>query len=271
MESAREILRVFREAGEINVVRIASILVVAWILLLMDQKLIPRLARKLPGRLRVHLLALVPLLRLTIIVVAIVLVILRLVEPTVENMVVLFAFVGVGVGFAVKDYAASIVAGTVTLYEMPYRPGDWITVDGVYGKVKSLEFRAVHLVTPDDTLVIVPHKRLWDSTIHNANSGTTKLQCVAHFHVSSNHDGPRLRRRLHDVALTSPYVQLAHEPKVVSEQTPWGTHYRVRAYPMDPDQQFTLLTDLTERGNAAIAQLGIEFASAPVAAPTQRA
>lgn len=266
MEPAEEILRVFREFGEINVVRIALIIAAATVLLVIDQRLLPRLARKLPGKLRFHVLALVPLIRLTIIVAAAVLVLLRLIKPSVQNMVALFGFLGVGLGFAVKDYVASIVAGTVALYETPYRPGDWIRVEGVYGEVKSLEFRAVHIVTPDDTLVIIPHKKLWDTVIHNANNGSSKLQCVADFYVTPDHDGARLRSRLRDVALTSPYVQLAHEPKVVSEATPWGTRYRIRAYPMDPDQQFAFITDLTERGNAAIARLGVCFASPAVAA-----
>lgn len=266
MGSADSVLQVFREVSEINFVRIVIIVVVAWALLVIDQKLLPRIASRLPGKVRIHLFALVPLIRLMVLVVAGVLIFLRLIDPTGENIVILLGFLGVGIGFAVKDYVASIVAGTVALYEMPYRPGDWITVDGVYGEVKSLEFRAVHILTPDDTLVIVPHKKLWGTLIHNANNGTTRLQCVADFYVKPDHDGPKLRRRLRDVALTSPYVQLAYDPQVISRQTPWGTHYKIRAYPLDPNQQFTLITDLTERGNSAISRMGAEFAEPAVSA-----
>lgn len=46
---------------------------------------------------------------------------------------------------------------------------------------------------------------------------------------------------------------------------PWGTHYRIRAYPMDPRQQFRFTTDLTIRGKAALAEAGIEFCAAPFA------
>ncbi len=262
METAESILRVFREAGEIDVIRILLILAAAWVLLLIDQKLLPRVARKFPGKLRVHLLAIVPTIRLLVIVAASIMVLRRIVEPSVENMVALFGLLGVGIGFALKDYAASLIAGTMALYERPYRPGDWITIDGVYGEVKSIEFRAVHIVTPDDTLVIIPHSKLWSGLVRNANNGSTKLQCVASFYLDPNHDGTAVRRRLHDVALTSPYVQLAHRVLVVGEETPWGTHYRVRAYPMDPDQQFTFITDLTVRGKAALAALGVPFATA---------
>jgi small-conductance mechanosensitive channel len=33
-------------------------------------------------------------------------------------------------------------------------------LDGAYGEVKLVGLRAVHLVTPDDTEVIIPHARL---------------------------------------------------------------------------------------------------------------
>ena len=262
MESVETILGLFRDMGEIDLVQIAFILLVAWVLLVIDQRLLPSVAQRLPGRLRVHVFALIPTIRLLILVGTAVLVVRRIIEPTAENTIAIFGLLGVGLGFALKEYATSLLAGTTALYEMSYRPGDWITVDGVYGEVKSLEFRAVHIVTPDDTLVIIPHRKLWDSLIHNANSGSTKLQCVARFWVDPNHDGAVVRRRLKDVALTSPYTQLRYEPVVVSEDTPWGSRYRIRAYPMDPAQQFLYITDLTERGRCALGELGITLLTA---------
>lgn len=51
-----------------------------------------------------------------------------------------------------KDYVSSLLAGIVTPCEMPYRLGDWITVEGVDGEVKSIGMRALEIVTPDDTV-----------------------------------------------------------------------------------------------------------------------
>ncbi|MFN2312516.1 MAG: mechanosensitive ion channel family protein [Spirochaetia bacterium] len=262
MEAANNVVGLFREFGEINLVRIALIIAGAWVLLIVDQRVLPKIARPLPGKIRVLLLALVPTIRLVIIISAAVLVLGRLLEPTLENMVALFGLLGIGLGFAIKDYAASLIAGTFALYETPYRPGDWITVDGVYGEVKSIEFRTVNIVTPDDTLVLIPHSKLWDSLIHNANNGSIKLQCVANFYIDPNHESDAVRLRLRDVALTSPYTQLKYPPVVVASETPWGTHYRVRAYPLDPYQQFAFVTDLTERGKAALRELGVSCAMA---------
>lgn len=104
-------------------------------LIIVIQKLFPRIAVKLGGKPRFYILASVPLLRLIIIVVTIIVVVPILVEPSFENMVAIFGALGLALGFAFKDYANSLIAGIVTLYEMPYRPGDWIEVDGQYGEI----------------------------------------------------------------------------------------------------------------------------------------
>ncbi len=57
-------------------------------------------------------------------------------------------FIGVGLGFALKDYAGSLIAGTVSLYENRYRPGDWVSIDGAYGEVQSINLRTLSILTP---------------------------------------------------------------------------------------------------------------------------
>lgn len=262
MEFQDTIVTVFRDAGDIALVQVAAIVVIAWGVLLIDQKVLPAIAKRLPGRVRVYVLSAIPLIRLIVLVTASLLIVRRIIDPTFENMVALLGIVGVGLGFALKDYAGSLIAGTVSLYENPYRPGDWVTIDGAYGEVQSINLRSVEILTPDDTRVIIPHNKLWTTSIFNANMGSNKLQCVTHFYLRPEHDGIAVRWRLNDVALSSPYLRLGYPVTVVAVETAWGTHYRIRAYPIEPQQQFAFVTDLTERGKAALIDLGVTFATA---------
>ena len=123
----------------------AILVVIASLLILVVQKLVPAVAGKLSGKPRLYLLASVPLLRLLIIILTITIVVPVLVEPSFENMVAIFGALGLALGFAFKDYANSLIAGIVTLYEMPYRPGDWIEVNGQYGEVRSIGTRAAEV------------------------------------------------------------------------------------------------------------------------------
>ncbi|MBW0146996.1 mechanosensitive ion channel family protein [Marinobacter arenosus] len=228
------------------------------------QKLLPTLAARLSGKPRLYLLALVPLLRLVIIVVTIVMVVPILVEPSFQNMVAIFGALGLVLGFAFKDYVNSLIAGVVTLYEMPYRLGDWIEVDGHYGEVRSIGARAAKIVTPDASVVIIPHNTLWNAILANGNDGTDNLMCVAEFHLEPHHDVQRVLDLLRDVAFTSPYTRTWQPVVAVVVNEAWGMRYRLKAYPLEPKEQFRFVSDLTARGAGVLAREGVGFVSAPV-------
>jgi len=259
-ENLEQIFRTFSRGTLVQVLMIAG---AAWLLIVAFTRSIPMLADRVPGRFRFQLLALVPIFRLVVIVAAIVLVLNRLIEPAIENIIALLGLLGLGLGFAFKDYVSSLIAGVVTLYEAPYRPGDWIEVDGAYGEVRAINMRSVEIVTPDDTVVVIPHMKLWNRLLFNSNDGGRDLQCIADFYLHPRHDGAAVRDALYDVALTSAYLQFDEPVKVIVQEKPWGTHYRLKAYPVDPRLQFDFITDLTIRGKAALGELGAAFAAVP--------
>ncbi|AOY86984.1 mechanosensitive ion channel protein MscS [Marinobacter salinus] len=240
------------------------VIVLASVIIFLIQKLLPRLASKLGGKSRLYLLAMVPLLRLLIIIGTIFVVVPILIEPSFENMVAIFGAVGLALGFALKDYASSLVAGIVTLYEMPYRPGDWIEIEGHYGEVRSIGTRAVEIVTPDDSVVIIPNGQLWTALVSNGNDGTDNLMCVAEFHLEPGHDVRRMLDLLRDVAFTCPLTKTWQPIVVVVANEAWGLHYRLKAYPLEPREQFRFSTDLTARGAEVLAREGVNFVSVPV-------
>ncbi|MCG6941248.1 MAG: mechanosensitive ion channel family protein [Thiohalocapsa sp.] len=239
------------------------ILAVAVGLILVVQKTLPWLANRLRGRRRHFLLAMVPLLRLVIIVGAFLWMVPIVIEPSLQNMVAVLGSLGLALGFALKDFASSLVAGVVAVGETPYRNGDWVEIDGVYGEVTRVGMRALQLMTPDDNLVTIPHLKLWTDAVSNANNGEPQLQCPTDFYLHPEHDAARVRAVLQDVALTSPYVDLERPILVVAQEQPWGTRYRLRTYPIDARQQFRFSTDLTVRGKAELLRLGLTLAMVP--------
>jgi len=237
-------------------------------LVTLSRRLLRWLAGGASGRTRHQILAAVPVSRLLVLVAATVLILPRVLEPTFENPVALLGAIGLALGFAFKDYASSLIAGVVTLYEMPYRLGDWIEIDGAYGEVIAIGMRTVRIVTLDDTVVIIPHLKLWDRLIHNANDGTTRLLTVTEFYLHPQHDAAQVQRVLHRVALTSPFLDVSQPIAIVVQERPWGTQYRLKAYPIDPRQQIPFKTDLTTRAKAALADIGVAFATLPAVPDT---
>lgn len=244
------------------------VIVLASGVILLVQKLLPRLASKMGGKSRLYLLALVPLLRLLIIIGTFILVVPILIEPSFENMLAIFGALALALGFAFKDYANSLIAGIVILYEMPYRPGDWIHVNGQYGEVRSIGTRAAKIVTADDSVVIIPHNTLWNALIVNGNDGSDNLMCVATLHLLSGHNVRQVLELLRDVAYTSPLTRTWKPVVVTVSNRVWGMEYAIKAYPLEPRDQFRFVTELTARATEELQARGVGFVSAPVALAT---
>ncbi len=261
--------QLIRSLDQIDFIRIILILAGAWLLTGFIERVVPKLAERLPGRMRLVLLPSVPVIRLAILFSTILLVIPQVINPTFESLVALLGAAGLAIGFAFRDYLSSLIAGIVTIYERPYRPGDWISIDGTYGEVRSVGMRALRMVTPDDTVVIIPHQNLWTASIHNANDGQRDLMCVTEFYLRPDHDAGLARQRLREVALTSPYLNLDRPVTVVLAEKPWGTQYRLKAYPMDSRDQFQFMSDLTVRGKQALHEIGAQAVLLP-AIPDKR-
>ena len=248
-----------------DVLIIAAVLFLARLLILVLQRMLREVAETARPDRRLTILRVVPVARLLIRAAAIVAVVPILVEPTVPNILALSAGLGLALAYTLKDYGSSYVAGLVTVLENTYQPGDWIEVDGAYGEVKSIAGRAVHLVTADDTEVIIPHSRFWSTSIFNASSGNRSLLCFANFYLHPDHDASLVRERLSQVAVSSSYRTPESSVTVVAMEKPWGTHYKVKAYVKESREQFLFITDLTIRGKDMLRQMKIRFAQAPYA------
>ncbi len=255
-----------KDFAQINFVWIILIIVGAWLLLRFIGRFFPWLANQAPSRFRLYLLAIVPLLQLAIFIGVIVSIVPLIIDPTPEKLLVVFSVVAIGLGFAFQEYFSSLIAGIVTIYERPYGVGDWIQIGEAYGEVTAIRFRAVEMRTPDDTVVLIPHKKLWDSTIYNNNNGNREHLCVADFYLHPEHDAEEVMQQLRLVGLTSPFLQINRPISIVVKEKPWGTHYRLKAYPIDGREQFSFISDLTVRGKAVLAGLDVVPVVAPVLA-----
>ena len=251
----------FDEIQSANLPIALGVLVGSWVLIWVIRRILSGLAATVPERSRSRVERWYPALRLVIQLAALVIIVMLVTRSPVPTL--LSALVAIGV--IMRDYFSSLIAGVVAMWEMPYRPGDWISLGGHYGKVQEMGLRAVRLVTPDDTVIVIPHAIIWNNVVANANDGQPEHLCVADFYLHPTHNARAVREKLRDVAITSPYIRLDKDATVIVLEKPWGTHYRVKAYPVSGNDEFQFISDLTVRGKEALLSMGCQHAVAPVA------
>ena len=252
---------VFRDLGSYGVLKIIGVIIGTWLLLKLNHYIFQSISKKSSADRRYRIMSFQPIIRLFLIFNGIYWVFDILIVPNASNVLTILGAAGLAIGFAFREYISSLIAGIVTLYEGPYRPGDWIEIDGVYGEVISIGMRSVKILTSDDVLVHMPFIKVWQNSIHNYNYGSTNLMTVTNVFVRPNQDldTQEIKDTLYNVVLASPYTRLDKPISVSMSMEIHGLKYRIKSYPIDPRDQFKYKTDLSIRADKTLRKLNIEL------------
>ena len=243
-----------------HVFAIAAIVFVSILLIRVVLPRAYRMAEEAPSRRRLRIMRTKPFVRLLIWIAAMAAVVPIVVEPTLDDVLALIAWLAIVLAFALKDFVTCVIAGLVTVLENTCQIGDWIELDGVYGEVRGLGIRAIHIVTSDDNEIILPNSMVWSSRVLNASSGHASLLCVTNFHLDPDHDGAAVRAALIELGEATDYRKAGTPVKVSARELPWGTRYKLLVRVRDSREQFALITELTIRGKERLRAMGVGFA-----------
>jgi small-conductance mechanosensitive channel len=79
--------------------------------------------------------------------------------------------VAIILGLALQSTLGDVFSGIVLSFSRPYRPGDWISVDGgTDGRVIELNWRSTYILTARRDLAVVPNSTIAKSKIVNVSS-----------------------------------------------------------------------------------------------------
>ncbi|MEA5462566.1 mechanosensitive ion channel family protein [Leptothoe sp. PORK10 BA2] len=229
-------------------------MLIAYGLLFLIQTSANALSEKGPRRSRLLIKQSVPFLKGLVLIFTIGYVLPLFLDLTGSKLIAVTGTIAVALGFAFKDYASSIIAGVVNLFEGPFRMGDRIQIGEHYGEVVDYGLRGFRLQTPDDNTVTIPHNTTWTTPIANANSGQLEAQVVTEFYFSHEADIELAVEILYQAAYSSRFTQLKLPVTVMVSEEIEATHLKLRAYPMDARDEFIYKTDLILRIKKACAR-----------------
>ncbi len=237
-----------------KIIQALIIVVISYLTIKGVDALVIWLSEKVARHNRLRIKQFQPFIRTTVMTITIVLLMNLFLNLSRENVLAVTGTVAVALGFAFKDYASSIIAGIVGLFEAPYRVGDRIAIADEYGEVISYGLRGIRLKTPSDNIVTVPHSHIWTNTVSNANMGELEAQVVTEFYLAHEVNPEKVENILYRIAYTSKYTHLKLPIVVVMSEHSWGSLYKLRSYPLDARDEFSYKTDLTIRAKKEFAR-----------------
>lgn len=234
-------------------------LTVAYVFLFFARSASNWFSEKVPLRFRPAAKQSVPFLQAMVLGAATVYVLSLFIKLSPDKVIALTGTVAVALGFAFKDYASSLIAGVVALFETPYRLGDRVEIEDDYGEVVHYGLRGIRLRTADDNIIFIPHNKIWNEPISNANNGDLEAQVTTDFYLAHGVDTELVIKILLRAAYTSKYTQLTLPVLVVIEEELRGTKFKLKAYPMDARDELIYKTDLTRRVKKAFAMQKLPY------------
>jgi small-conductance mechanosensitive channel len=168
----------------------------------------------------------------------------------------------VAIGFALKDLAASIVAGVMIMFDRPFQVGDRVSFGGQYGDITSIGMRSVKLQTLDDNTVTIPNNMFLNEVTSCGNYGALDMQVVIDFHIGVDQDVQLAQGTIREATAVSRYVFLS-KPIVVLVSQVIIDHYvalrvRLKAYVFDIKYEKAFVSDVSLRVLDAFKDEGIQ-------------
>jgi small-conductance mechanosensitive channel len=89
----------------------------------------------------------------------------------IQGLLATSGVVAIILGLALQSTLGDVFSGLVLSFSQPYRPGDWINIEGgLDGRVIELNWRATHVLTGRRDLAIVPNSTIARSKIVNVSA-----------------------------------------------------------------------------------------------------
>ena len=91
-------------------------------------------------------------------------------DMPVGGLLAAFGVIAILLDVALQSTLGDVFSGIVLNVAKPYHPGDWIILDGgTQGCVVETDWRATHILTPDNDLAIIPNSVMAKARLINAS------------------------------------------------------------------------------------------------------
>ena len=122
------------------------------------------------------------------------------------------------VGFAMRDWVASFIAGITIMFDRLFQVGDRVTYGGEYGDIIKIGLRSVRMNTLDHNIITIPNNKVFTDVTSSGSYGALDMQVAMDFYIGVDQDARLAAEIIREACLTSPYIFLDRPAPVLAKQ-----------------------------------------------------
>lgn len=165
---------------------------------------------------------------------------------------------GLAVGLALKDSLSNFASGVMLIMFRPYRVGDFVSVGGVSGTVKSIDIFNTTIHSPDNQKFIVPNANITTDVITNVTANDTRRVDLV-IGIGYDDDITQAKNILKDIIKNEKRILDDPAPKIaVSELADSSVNFVVRPW-VKTSEYWNVYFDLTEKIKVTFDKEGISI------------
>jgi small-conductance mechanosensitive channel/CRP-like cAMP-binding protein len=168
--------------------------------------------------------------------------------------------VAIVLGLALQDLLGNIMAGIALYASKPFKPGDWLLVDGHHAKVIEVTWRSTRLLTDEDVVLEVPNNDLVKRPIVNYHQPYPRH--ALRVTIGLHYDVPPAQAQavLREAAATVPGVCAEPVPHVaLLEFAASSITYEVKFWVEDHGKRTVLMSEVRSHCWYAARRAGMEI------------
>ena len=172
---------------------------IAWLIGFLIKKLFSR--TRFDGAM---LTFIVSIIRILLVILA-VLIAAATLELSTSSLLVSLGSVALAIGLALKDSFANLANGILIIINKPFRRGDYVSINGIEGKVHNIKLLTVELITFANVKIVLPNNTVLNGNIINYSALAIRRADMK-FTVAYGSDMNKVEEVLKEVAQNHPQV-----------------------------------------------------------------
>lgn len=177
---------------------------------------------------------------------------------TITALIAIAGIAGIIIGFGLQPIIANFISGLILMGERTVQVGDWIEIDGKYGRIIDSGVRSSTLETFDNLHVIIPNRNFVENAFINYSYKDNKIRIESPIGVKYGSDVKKVEEILLNIAEENENVLKKPEPVVFfSEFGDYALKFELKCWIRSPKYRKSTKSEINFEIDRIFAEEGI--------------